>query len=85
MIVCFDLLYLVTSFCMWFTKVKAQKCLLKATNHTEPKCFTSICHPGWVFFQDQGIFTHRKHKRIWKSHCHIVFLIDVFGNGSKLW
>jgi hypothetical protein len=44
---------------MGYTKVKAQKCLLKATNHTEPKCFTSIRHPGWFFFQEQGIFTHR--------------------------
>ena len=44
---------------MGYTKVKAQKCLLKATNQTEPKGFTSIRHPGWFFSRAGDIYTQK--------------------------
>ena len=69
---------------MGYTKVKAQKCLLKATNQTEPKGFTSIRPPGWFFSRAGDIYT-QKTKINWKSYCHIGFVMGVFANGSKLW
>ena len=44
---------------MGYTKVKAQKCLLKATNQTEPKGFTSIRHHGWFFSRAGDIYTQK--------------------------
>ena len=44
---------------MGYTKVKAQKCLLKATNQTEPKGFTSIRPPGWFFSRAGDIYTQK--------------------------